>query len=416
MKLTTSKKNLALDTQRALFLNQVDGDSPFAESYRYLRTNISFAFLNRNFQTLMLTSAGPGEGKTTTVGNLCYSFAQAGKTVLMVDADMRKQQLTRIHASDQPVGLSGILSRVFSTRIEQGHLAQFGLGDLMQLARLNRLTGELELADKGERIALFFSQGELVDLNWRTRPREKSLVAQLIRAGLLTKDQARNAYIQNQQIGQNLGFLLTRTGWVEEEALRSHVNQQMVEGLQTLAQMSPQAQFRFKVTSKSLPDSTPHNLVDLKQLYQNTVVGGDTTPYLLKEIRRAIEQTETENLYMLASGPYPPKPAELLDSDRMRFLLKILTNLFDLVIIDSPPVLPTSDPLVLAPYVDGTLLVIKSGQLDRDAVRKAVEQLQMAKANLIGTILNQADHRHGRYPYYGYGYGGYGRASAAKST
>ena len=111
--------------------------------------------------------------------------------------------------------------------------------------------------------------------------------------------------------------------------------------------------------------------------------------------------TDTENLFILPSGPRPPKPAELLDSNRMSFLLSYLSRRFDRMIIDSSPILPASDAVIMAPQTDGVLLMVKSGQVNRELIKKAVDQIRLAQANLVGVVLNQVDvKREGYYKYY----------------
>ena len=68
--------------------------SRYAESYRTLRTNIHFSMMEKGLHSLIITSSLPGEGKTNTVANLAYTIAQTGKSVLMVDADLRKPGLS----------------------------------------------------------------------------------------------------------------------------------------------------------------------------------------------------------------------------------------------------------------------------------------------------------------------------------
>lgn len=75
--------------QRKLIVHE-DAKSPIAEAYRTLRTNIQFAKVDSDLCTIMLTSAGPGEGKSTTTANTAVALAQAGKQVILVDCDLRK--------------------------------------------------------------------------------------------------------------------------------------------------------------------------------------------------------------------------------------------------------------------------------------------------------------------------------------
>lgn len=87
-----------------------DPRSPASESYRTLRTNIKFLSADATLRTLTVTSAGPEEGKSTTIANLGVSFAQAGKKVLIVDTDMRKPTIHTIFGLGTNVGLSSILA------------------------------------------------------------------------------------------------------------------------------------------------------------------------------------------------------------------------------------------------------------------------------------------------------------------
>ena len=100
-----------------LSLNNFPTNSRFAESYRTLRTNIYFSFMDKEFRSLLVTSAGEEEGKTTTVANLSYTMAQAGKTVLMMDADLRKPMLSRLLPPRDSRGLTWLLSDAFGTDV-----------------------------------------------------------------------------------------------------------------------------------------------------------------------------------------------------------------------------------------------------------------------------------------------------------
>jgi non-specific protein-tyrosine kinase len=114
--------------------------------------------------------------------------------------------------------------------------------------------------------------------------------------------------------------------------------------------------------------------------------------------------TQVEGLRVLPSGELPPNPAGLLGSRRMEELLDQLTHQVDVVLIDSPPVLPVTDAALLAHRVDGVLLVFKASHTPRKAARRAVESLRQVGANVIGAVLNAVPTPRGRdyYGYYGY--------------
>ncbi len=111
------------------------------------------------------------------------------------------------------------------------------------------------------------------------------------------------------------------------------------------------------------------------------------------------------NLWVVPSGPTPPNPAELVGSDRMAELLKELSERFEHIIIDSPPVLVVTDGTILAGLVDGVVLVAESGRTHRAGLMRTRAVLENAGARILGVVLNKLDMQ--REGYYGYGYGYY---------
>ncbi|MBW2172646.1 MAG: DUF4388 domain-containing protein, partial [Deltaproteobacteria bacterium] len=355
-----------------IFLSNHPSQSRFAESYRVLRTNIHFSFMEKEFRTLLVTSATEREGKTGTVANLSYTMAQAGKRVLMIDADLRKQRLSSIIPRDGSVGLTGLLSDTFSTDLTSGSLGEFGLGDLFWLLSFQKKTGFLHLAENGEEIDIYFRHGEPVDIDWRTRPKGLRLVTLLLRNKLLTKEQASQAVVRKRDTAQKIGFILVNMGFVKAEDLSGFINLQMIEAVRVALQCNS-GKFAFKDLPESYFDRPSFNPLDVYRLYQQVVVGEEEIPYLQKKIQAAIMTSDTPNLFVLPSGRQPPNPTELLLSDRMSFLLSFLNRRFDRLVLDSPPILPASDAVVLAPLTDGVLLTVKVGHVNRKAAWKAVE-------------------------------------------
>jgi tyrosine-protein kinase Etk/Wzc len=222
---------------RALGLVTVsDSMSSGAEAYRTLRTNLIFSQAVQKLRTLVVTSAAPGEGKTTTAGNLAVSFAQQGMRVLIVDCDLRR---SRLH-------------KMFSISREPG-LTEFVLGQIDQDA--------------------------------------------------------------------------------------------------------------------------------------------------------AIRETAVTGLYVLASGHPPPNPAELLGGSKMRDALVALSGAFDLVVLDSPPLLAASDAAILATLADGVVLVVRAGATEIEAGQQAIAQLASVGARVVGAVLNDPDAKVQKYGgYYKYEY------------
>lgn len=214
-------------------VTHADPRSVVAESYRSLRTNLAFARANADVRTLVLTSPGPADGKSTTVANLAITFAQQGQRTLLIDADLRR----------------AVLDKTFNV------------------------------------------------------PRSPGLTEAII-------------------------------------------------------------------GSASLGD--------------------------------AVHATQVPNLFVIGSGQFPPNPSELLGSQGMRDILAEAKEQFDIVLIDSPPLLAVTDAAVLSTMVDGTVLVVRMGSTARDAARLALARLRQVHARVLGALLNDV-----RFSGPGY-YGGYG--------
>ncbi|MCU1370365.1 MAG: Capsular exopolysaccharide biosynthesis protein [Ilumatobacteraceae bacterium] len=208
-----------------------------AESYRGLRTAIQYAHIERPIQIIQITSANASEGKSTTLSNLAVAFAQSGKRVIMVGADLRKPRLHQTMQVDGSMGLTSVV------------LGYNTLGEAIQ-------------------------------------------------------------------------------------------------------------------TSPVHP-----------------------------------------NIHVLASGPLPPNPSELLNHERTAKILRTLSSEYDTVFVDCPPVLPVTDSLVLSRNVDAMIFLARSGVTTRRAARRSIEMLQQIEAPLLGTILTgvASEETYGSfYEYYGY--------------
>ena len=209
--------------------------SPITESYRTIRTNLQFASIDTETKIILVTSSGPSEGKTSTTCNLAIVSAQAGKRVLVIDADLRKPQ---VHLRFQVSNLTG------------------------------------------------------------------------------------------------LSTVLTRERGLEESIIAARI----------------------------------------------------------------------ENLFLMPSGPIPPNPSEMLSSKGFRELLNRCTEEYDLVIVDTPPILAVSDALIVSQSVDGALLVVDAQGTNRKAAMQAKLALEQVNARLLGVILNRVKKNRGEGYYYNYSY------------
>ena len=118
-----------------------------------------------------------------------------------------------------------------------------------------------------------------------------------------------------------------------------------------------------------------------------------------------LQASGVDNLDILTSGPIPPNPAQLLNSNRLQAFIDAVERQYDIVILDVPPLLAVSDTQALMRKLDGVVLVVKNGQTEKLAAKRAVELLRLSKTRILGYVMNDVG-RDGDAGYgYGYGYG-----------
>jgi capsular exopolysaccharide synthesis family protein len=207
--------------------------SPISESYRALRTNIEFSSIDEKLQVLMVSSAGPGEGKSTTITNLAVTFAQSEKKVVLIDADLRKPTAHHTFSISNRLGLSTVISQQCS----------------------------------------------------------------------------------------------------------------------------------------------------------------------LEEV---IQVSEVPNLDIITSGAIPPNPAEMMNSKRMTAIIEQLRIMYDIILIDTPPLLAVTDAQIVSTKSDGVILVVDQGKVKREIAGKAVKNLESVNARIIGVVLNNVKRKANEESYYYY--------------
>lgn len=121
--------------------------------------------------------------------------------------------------------------------------------------------------------------------------------------------------------------------------------------------------------------------------------------------KEAIQETFIFRLHVLTSGPIPPNPAELLASKSMDVLIGDVKRDFDIIIIDAPPLLSVSDAQILANKCDGTVLIVNTGVVEKEAVRKAKAILSNSQSIIIGVVLNNYRVPKHQHYYYEYSFG-----------
>ena len=131
------------------------------------------------------------------------------------------------------------------------------------------------------------------------------------------------------------------------------------------------------------------------------------TSLLVKNANQDIQQeVAVPGLSVITSGPIPPNPSELLASDVMDAVKHSLASKADIIIYDTPPIAVVSDAMILAPKLDGTLIVVRLGVTSKEAGRRTKELLKTSRSKVLGIVANDATHRAGYSNYYYYYYYG----------
>ena len=123
--------------------------------------------------------------------------------------------------------------------------------------------------------------------------------------------------------------------------------------------------------------------------------------------RNVIKKTSIENLDLLTAGKVMPNPSELFNGPAIHKIIEEMKFYYDLILVDSPPLLPVMDPMILLEELDGAVLVIKAGSTQKEIVTRARDLLTSQKDKVVGVVvnnLNQTLPYHYNYDYYGYHY------------
>jgi receptor protein-tyrosine kinase len=148
---------------------------------------------------------------------------------------------------------------------------------------------------------------------------------------------------------------------------------------------------------------------DLRKPSMHTLMGTDREVGFTSVVtgactlREAVVPTATEGLSFLPTGPLPPNPTEVLNSQASRNVLATLAEEYDVVLVDCPPSTGLSDIQVIAQLIDGLLLVVSMDQTLKTQLGLTIRTLAQAEAPLIGLVVNRLDmKRQGNYYYYYY--------------
>jgi capsular exopolysaccharide synthesis family protein len=121
----------------------------------------------------------------------------------------------------------------------------------------------------------------------------------------------------------------------------------------------------------------------------------------------AIQSTMIQNLWLMTSGPHPPNPSELLDSKKMKELVSSVSVQFDIVLVDSPPILAVIDPVIISSVSDSTVLIVRPGKTTKKALIRAVGEVKKSSVKIVGVVYNEVRRSGGNGDYYAPSYHSY---------
>lgn len=169
-----------------------------------------------------------------------------------------------------------------------------------------------------------------------------------------------------------------------------------------------------KIGKKVLLVDTDIRKSAYKERYGITEEVKGLSQYLSGQVDKLVEliyRTNYENLHMILAGPAVPNPIELLEDDQFGELVKAAKQVYDYVIIDTPPLGTVIDAAVVSKACDGAMIVIESGAVSYRQAQKVLRQLEVCECRVLGTVLNKVNMK--TNPYYGGKYGKYGKYGGA---
>jgi len=363
----------------------------------------------RDVRSIMLTSAGSGEGKSTITAGLGRALARSGRqSVCIVDTDRFRPTVHRLFGLENKRGLGELLKELYHLDIGRETPGQFGVGDWLEILHAQIKSGELLVSDGDQKFRLMIHKGRIRSVQMPNHNEDMRLGALLMRSEHITGDQREGALRLQRTTARPLGEVLLGLGYVDREGLSGVLTEQIRESLRRLLTLrrpecsfSETAEAYLSATSGQQADSSMDDLVGERVL--DKLADYLKRPFLTNQIPGFLMDTTIEKLKVLTAGSTPYNLQEEAFAQPFARLLDRLSRMFDVVLLDSPPVALASPAEMLAGIANGVLLVVKADGYDLQIVQQAKAQLDRAKPNFLGVVLNQIDMRHRDPMLYYYG-------------
>ena len=350
----------------------------------------------RGCRRLLVAGSGRGAGTSSVVIQAGRALAAGThESVLLVDADPRNPSLRQAFGLDTRRGLGELLEEVFLLDPAHEDPLQFGIGDWLTLLRAQRRTGELEIREDGETWTIRVVKGSIHSIAGPDGRGHRRLGEILVAQGRLTETQSEEAVRIHQESGRPFGDVLRALGWASGDDLRAALDTQVRERLANLVALRlPTGRFTELVEAHR-PASGGRGTAESDGMIDDLVFGAMhdyfKRPYLASQIPSYFSDTDLPNLKVLTAGGRHGDLLAPREREAFALLLDHLGRIFDLVLIDAPPVARGGTTSALAGLADGVLLVVRSNGAEAPAVRQAAEELRRADANLLGLVLNEVE-------------------------
>ncbi len=361
-------------------------------------------FLQKGVSKIIITSSGPGEGKSTVTANLGRALARSGRlSVLLVDTDPYKPALHKRFGVENRRGLGNLLSEIYGIDLARENPNQFGIGDWVELLRAQSRTGTLLIRQANDEFQIVFHRGRITSLSGGSRDETGRIGQLLVQDGRITNEQ-RDVALKVQKEGQRrIGEVLRGLGYVGNADLDAALETQLRDCLHRIVTLQ-RPTYHFAETAQAyLPNPAAWQGDDDGSSIDTFINGrfGEYLkhPFLSSQIPSYLTDTGMDNLKILTTGTVT---FDLADRP-FAILAERLSRSYDVILMDCAPVAVTSPTGALTSVAHGVLLVVKAEGYDLRIVQQAKEQLTRSGANLLGVVLNQVDIRHDETLSYYYG-------------
>ena len=345
---------------------------------------------------LLVTSSGAGEGKSTITAALGRALSRSGRTsVVVVDADQMRPTLHTHFGLENQRGLGELLDEIYRFDPSKEDPQQFGIGDWLELLAVEGRSGRLTVTQDDQTFAIMLQKGAVVSIVQDQIADERRLGHVLSSAGRLAPERLETALRTQREVQRPLGDVLLTLGLADYEDVRTALRTQFDERLRGIMMLRrPSCAFTEAAENSLAAYASRHMAYSDGTGIDPTVRSKFGTflkqPFLTSQMSAFLRDTGQENLKILVAGTKESNFSEGGTVAAFKGLLNHLSAMFDVVLIDAPPVAVASPAEILSQLVHGVLLVVKAEGYDVQVVQRAKEQLTKSGANILGAILNMA--------------------------